>query len=196
MSVKNSCTTSDYLEWDVAVNLIHKLYRDGNYRMSLLIGCGIFFGLRISDLLTLKWDMLLGGESFEIIEKKTKKRREIRINSHFQKHIKDCYKSLNIQDRAEFCFISRQNRVYSIQRINVIFKDIKYKYNLRNIKNFSTHSCRKTFGRHIFERAEANGEMALVMLSELFNHSNTSVTKRYLGIRREQILGCYDLLDF
>ena len=45
--------TSDYMEWDVMLSLIRKLYRDGNYRMSLLIGCGCFFGLRISDILTL-----------------------------------------------------------------------------------------------------------------------------------------------
>ena len=41
-----------------------------------------------------------------------------------------------------------------------------------------------------------NGEMALIMLSELFNHSNISITKRYLGLRREELLRCYDLLEF
>ena len=49
---------------------------------------------------------------------------------------------------------------------------------------------------HIYECANENGEMALVMLSELFNHSNISITKRYLGLRREEILRCYDLLEF
>lgn len=39
-------------------------------------------------------------------------------------------------------------------------------------------------------------EMALIMLSELFNHSNISITKRYLGLRREELLRCYDLLEF
>ena len=38
--------------------------------------------------------------------------------------------------------------------------------------------------------------MALVMLSELFIHSNIAITKRYLGIRKDEILRCYDLLDF
>ena len=91
MSLKNSNTTSDYIEWEKAVNLVHRLYNDGNYRMSLLIGCGIFCGLRISDLLQLTWAMLLDGSSFEIVEKKTKKQREVRINANFQKHIRDCY---------------------------------------------------------------------------------------------------------
>ena len=73
MSVKNSTTTSDYIEWDKAVNLVHRLYNDGDYRLSLLVGCGIFFGLRISDILQLTWDMLLSDKSFELIEKKTRR---------------------------------------------------------------------------------------------------------------------------
>ena len=59
MSLKNSYTTSDYLEWDSMLNLIRKLYRDGNTRMSLLLACGAFFGLRISDLLNLTWEQLV-----------------------------------------------------------------------------------------------------------------------------------------
>lgn len=196
MSIKNSNTTSDYIEWDAAVNLVHRLFRDGDYRMSLLIGCGIFFGLRISDTLRLTWNMLLDNNSFEIIEKKTKKRREVRINTNFQKHIKDCFNVLEIKDPTEYCFISRKKRVYSVQRINVLLKDIKKRYNLKSVKNISSHSLRKTFGRHIYERADSNGEVALAMLSELFNHSNMIVTKRYLGLRKEELLGCYDLLDF
>lgn len=70
MSLKNSYTTADYVEWNTAVNLVHRLFKDGNYQMSLLIGCGIFFGLRISDILQLSWDMLLDDSSFELIEKK------------------------------------------------------------------------------------------------------------------------------
>lgn len=196
MSAKNSYTTADYIEWNTAVNLVHRLYKDKDYKMSLLIGCGIFFGLRISDILQLSWDMLLDEPSFELIEKKTQKRREVRINKGFQKHIWDCYNALLITDKSEKCFKSRERRVYSIQRINMLLKDIKKKYGIKSVKNFSTHSLRKTFGRHVYERADSNGEMALVMLSELFNHSNIAITKRYLGLRKEEIMGCYDLLDF
>ena len=196
MSAKNSYTTADYIEWNTAINLVLRLYKDKDYKMSLLIGCCIFFGLRISDILQLSWDMLLDDSSFELIEKKTQKRREVRINKGFQKHIWDCYNALLITDKSEKCFKSRERRVYSIQRINMLLKDIKKKYGIKSVKNFSTHSLRKTFGRHVYERADSNGETALVMLSELFNHSNIAITKRYLGLRKEEIMGCYDLLDF
>ena len=74
MSAKHSHTTSDYIAWDTAISLTRKLYRDGDYRTSLLIACGIFMGLRISDLLTLTWAQVLGDE-FILTEKKTGKAR-------------------------------------------------------------------------------------------------------------------------
>ena len=73
MSLKNSYTTSDYLEWDSMLNLIRKLYRDGNTRMSLLLACGAFFGLRISDLLNLTWEQLLNNSTLIISRKKQRK---------------------------------------------------------------------------------------------------------------------------
>ena len=187
--------TSDYMEWDVMLSLIRKLYRDGNYRMSLLIGCGCFFGLRISDILTLTWSILLNDDKFTLNEKKTNKRRVVKINADFQQHIRKCHDALTIKNDNEKCFLSQKKMVYSTQRINILFKEIKKKYNLK-IEHFSTHSMRKTFGRKVFESAGENANMALMRLSELFNHSNVSVTKIYLGIREKELLETYDLLDF
>ena len=195
MSVKYSNTTSDYLEWNVMLNLVRRLYKDGNYRMSLLIGLSSFIGTRISDTLSLSWDMLLDSDSFTLIEKKTGKKRIIKINDGFQNHIKDCFKSLNIQDKSEKCFISNKKSVYSVQRVNVILKEIKEKYNIK-IEHFSTHSLRKTFGRKVVENAGENSEMALIKLSELFNHSSPMITRRYLGLRHEELMNVYDELVF
>lgn len=195
MSLKNSYVTSDYMEWNLMLSLVRKLYRDEEYRLSLLIGCGSFFGLRISDLLTLTWSMLLDDEKFIVVEKKTGKRREIRINCNFQKHIADCFKSLGVVDRNEKCFISRKRVVYSIQRINILLKEIKQRYGLK-IEHFSTHSMRKTFGRCVVETSGINSEFALIKLSELFNHADVMTTRKYLGLRMEELLETYDLLDF
>lgn len=87
MSLKYSTTTADYLVWSDAMNLIRKLAKDGNYKMSLLIAIGCFTGLRISDILALRWNQILTVDDFTVIEKKTGKQRTLRLNLQLQKHI-------------------------------------------------------------------------------------------------------------
>ena len=81
------------------------------------------------------------------------------------------------------------------QRINILFKSMKSKYNLK-IEHFSTHSMRKTFGRQVVEAAGENSEFALIKLSELFNHADIQTTRRYLGLRSQELLETYDMLNF
>ena len=197
MSQKHTYTTADYISWDTATNLVRKLFRNGDYRMSLLIGCGIFFGLRVSDLLTLSWNQILSGDEFVIFEKKTDKRRVIRINEGFKAHIADCYQALGIKDINEPCFLNRYGSVLSLQMINRNFKAIKVKYQLK-IENFSTHSLRKTWARQVYENenSQGRGDMALLKLSEIMNHSCPSITRRYIGLRQQELGEVYDNLIF
>ncbi|MBE6212458.1 MAG: site-specific integrase [Rikenellaceae bacterium] len=195
MGLKYSNTTADYLDWEIAMNLIRRLANDENYKMSLLVALGCFTGLRISDILALRWNQILGVSEFTIIEKKTNKRRTIRLNPQLQKHIEDCYKYINPIGEKAPILVSQKGTVFTIQRINVILKEIKRKYRLK-VKNFSCHSLRKTFGRQVYNMNSENSELALVKLMELFNHSSLAITKRYLGLRQEEILQTYDCLTF
>ena len=197
MSLKHSNATADYLPWNDAMALVRKLYNDGNYRMSLLLGCGFFFGLRITDLLSLTWEKILNKDSFEINEHKTGKHRVIRINKGYQSHIQDCYAAMSIKDNSKPCFRNRYGGTLSIQMINREFKAIKFKYRLK-IGNFSTHTCRKTWARQIWEQenAQGRGEMALLKLSEIMNHSAPSITRKYIGLRQEELGEVYDSLQF
>jgi integrase len=195
MSLKYSTTTADYLVWSDAMNLIRKLAKDGNYKMSLLIAIGCFTGLRISDILALRWHQILQTEEFTIIEKKTGKKRVLRLNPQLQKHIQECYEQIQPISEKSPILVSQKGTIFSVQRINVILKEIKKKYRLK-VKNFSCHSLRKTFGRQVYNMNSENSELALVKLMELFNHSSIAITKRYLGLRQEEILETYDVLSF
>lgn len=195
MSLKYSNTTADFLQWDEAMNLTRKLAKDGNYKMSLLIALGCFTGLRISDILSLRWNQILDTDEFTIIEHKTKKKRTIRVNLQLKKHIKDCYEHIQPVGINAPILISQKGTVFSIQRINGVLKEIKKKYRLQ-IGNFSCHSLRKTFGRQVYNMNSDSSELALVKLMELFNHSSVSITKRYLGLRQEELLNTYDCLSF
>ena len=195
MSLKYSTTTADYLVWSDAMNLIRKLAKDGNFKMSLLIALGCFTGLRISDILALRWEQILSTEEFTIIEKKTGKKRVLRLNPQLQQHIKECYEQIKPISIKSPILVSQKGTVFTIQRINVVLKEIKRKYRLK-VKNFSCHSLRKTFGRQVYNMNSENSELALVKLMELFNHSSLAITKRYLGLRQEEILETYDVLSF
>lgn len=195
MSTKFSQTTADYLEWGQAMSLIRNLYTDKSYKISLLVAFGAFWGLRISDILSLKWEQVYDKDEFTVMEKKTKKQREIKINAQLKRHINDCHEKINPLNLDEHIFTSQKSCIYSVQRINVILKEIKIRYNLK-IKNFSSHSLRKCFGREIFNRSGSNAELAIMKLSILYNHSNPSITKRYLGITKEELMSAYDVLSF
>lgn len=196
MSAKGSHTTADFIEWDKAINVVHRLYKDGNYRMSAYIACGIFMGLRVSDLRQLRWNVLMRDQTIEIKEKKTGKTRIIKLNPDFQEHIRDCYQALKVQNPNELCFLSQKKTVFSTQRLNIKLKEINKKYRL-GVKNMSNHSLRKAFGRRIFDMAsETSKELCLIKLSQCFNHSDCAITKRYLGLQTKEILECYDLLTF
>ena len=195
MSLKYSNTTADFLQWDEAMNLIRKLAKDKNYKISLLVALGCFTGLRISDILSLRWKQIFKTEEFEIIEKMTGKKRTIRLNNQLQKHISECYENIMPIGINAPILVSQKGTVFSIQRINIILKEIKAKYKLK-VKNFSCHSLRKTFGRQVYNMNSENSELALVKLMEIFNHSSVAITKRYLGLRKEEILEAYDCLSF
>lgn len=195
MSARHSHTTSDYIVWDVAINLTRKLFRDGDYRMSLLVACGIFMGLRISDLLSLHWAQIL-SEEFRITEKKTGKVRTIKVNKDLRAHVEDCFTALHITDVQQLCFIGRSGKVVTVQYINRKLKEIKARYHLTG--NISTHTLRKTFARAIWEgqNAKGNGSVALVYLSQLLNHSSPAISRRYLGIQEQELGQLYELLSF
>ena len=195
MSLKYSTTTADYLVWSDAMNLIRKLAKDENYKISLLIALGCFTGLRISDILALRWEQILSTEEFSIIEKKTGKKRVLRLNPQLQQHIRECYEQILPISIKSPILVSQKGTIFTVQRINVILKEIKRKYRLK-VKNFSCHSLRKTFGRQVYNMNSENSELALVKLMELFNHSSLAITKRYLGLRQEEILETYDVLSF
>lgn len=195
MALKGQITTADALQWEEMISLVHRLYRDGDYRMSLLVSTQCMWGLRIGDELRLKWEDVLDKDDIIIAEQKTGKRRIIRLNVQLKKHIEDCYMALSSPKQTEYIFISRLGRVWSREWVNMRLKDFKKKYRL-SIKHYSSHTHRKTFGRHIVERAGADAEKALIKLSEIFSHSSCEITRKYLGLKAEEIGEVYESLDF
>ena len=194
MSKKGTSTTTSYMEWNDFVTLITRLEKDENYKFSLLISIGVFTGLRISDLLTLKYSDFVKKDVLKIKEKKTKKIRSIKINRDLRDIIDRIVSKLKVTDLNTQIFVNRYGtKPIDKSYVNVKIKEIFKKYRVKVGGNVSTHTFRKTLGRRVMEVNNYSNE-SLVLLMELFGHSSMSITKRYLGIREQEIHDVYDSL--
>lgn len=197
---RKSHNAAEALDWDEAMSLINRMYEDHKYRNSLLIACGCYMGLRISDILSLKWMDICSTKQISLTEKKTSKQREMKINNNLQNLANNCRKMLGNPSDTAFVFAGQQyGGKYHItrQRAAQILNEIKIKYNIKSAKCFSTHSLRKSFGRRVWNNAinsGKDGEFTLMLLKDIFNHSSIRITQRYLGIRKDEILSVYDSL--
>ena len=196
MSLKGSTNTTTYLDWNDFISLITRLEKDENYKFCLLISIGVFTGLRISDLLTLRYSDLLNSETFYIKEKKTQKQRSIKVNKDLKEIVSRIVQKSKVIDLEQLIFINKYG-TKSIDKsyVNVKLKEIIKMYRIRLDGNVSTHTFRKTLGRRVMEVNNYSNE-SLILLMDLFGHSSMSITKRYLGIREQEIHNVYDSLSF
>jgi integrase len=176
---RTNMTGSTYLDYDKALAKGMRLIRrEENKTFGLLIVAGINLGLRITDLLSLTYGDLR-SDRITIVEGKTEKDRELKVN-HAIKTAMEYFK----EEPDNFhVFRSQKGTVYSTQQVNRLIK----KYFKGDV---SSHSLRKTFGRRVWENNNCS-EKALTYLSELFNHTSLSITRKYLGIRQEELDNIY-----
>lgn len=189
--IKRQTTTSG-MEWNTMIGLTDRLKRDGQHRDFLLITMGCYFGLRISDLLSIKWKDVIGQDELLIKESKTKKHRKITINEKVKEAIDFCSNELRLKNALnedQHILVNRWGGQLTISYINKRLKVLFIKYNVK-VQNASSHTLRKTFGKRIFEM-DNQSERSLIYLSEIFGHSSSSITRRYIGITQEKIADVY-----
>lgn len=191
---------ADALDWEEAMSLVRRMEADGEWRDAMLVACGCFLGLRISDLLRLRWNDICSEGLVSITEKKTGKNRLLKVNNTLQHHAELCRNRLGNPDGDSFIFGNPKYGSavpFTRQRADQILKKAKQRYGIRSAGVFSTHSLRKTFGRRVWmqESRKGQGERALLLLCDVFGHSSMAITKRYLGIRQDEILSVYDSLS-
>jgi site-specific recombinase XerD len=179
--------TSDYLTTDEILRITRYFRKEGNIRMCLLIEFGVKTLLRYSDLNRIKWMDVLGKDTLVLNEKKTGKRREITIGKTLRERIETAYYELKTPYQEGLIF------QYTLQHTNLLLKEGGKIEKIKN-KNISTHSLRKSGARFIWEN-NGHSDEYLIKLSSILNHSSTSITRRYLGISREEIKDIYRSFD-
>ena len=192
MSLPGQRTTTTSMNWDDFKSLISKLERDGEYKFCLLISVGVFTGLRISDLLKLRFNQFENTEILTITEQKTKKTRRIKINTDLKEIVERIKGKMGVVDPGQFIFVNRYGtKPIDQSYVNVKLKEIFKQYNIVLEGNASSHLFRKTLGNRVLRLNNYSNE-AIILLMELFSHSSPAITKRYLGIREKEILDVYD----
>jgi len=169
---------------------------ESNYRDLLLFTLGINTGLRISDILVLKWSSFLNGGKFlkagnqlNVVEIKTKKVKTFVINKSVAEALKLYYDSLDSADPEDPVFSSRKTAdgtLKPIMRIAAWQMLNRYADMVGLDEGIGTHTLRKTFGYHLYKKG-----VTLEYIQKMLNHSSPSITLRYIGITQEQLNDIY-----
>ena len=163
----------------------------GQFRNHAMIVIGSHTALRISDLLRLRWTDVYDSCSgkfkkrFTIREGKTKKIKTVTLHPKAIEALA-CLFAHRRKD-SPFIFASNRRNARPISRIQawrVIHQAVEA---LHIGGTIACHSLRKTFGYH----AAVEESMSPALLMEIYNHSSFDVTKRYLGLRQEELDSAY-----
>lgn len=175
------------------------------YRDNMLFIVGINFGLRVSDLLSLRFSHLIDDEfrfktSFPILEKKTsntrkvKKNRYITINDAVVDAVTLYLEHTPGVHLSDYMFTSNsnhgknQNKPLSRMSVHRILKEVADALGLDIM--VATHTLRKTFAYH--QMLISNHDpRRLLLLQKIFGHSSVAQTLDYIGITKEEVQQAY-----
>lgn len=161
-------------------------YRDisPDRRNYLLIVTGLNTALRISDILSLKWNDIydVGRNTvrthIRLSERKTGKEQNVAINKSLRDAIRTVLQDIPAPEACEYIFKGYGDGPMHRSTAYRIIKKAADSVGLSG--NISCHSLRKTFGYHAWKHG---AQPALLM--NIYNHSSFQITKRYLGIDQD-----------
>ena len=161
-----------------------------NIRNYLLVTIGLNTALRISDILSLKWQSVYDETThqyrshIDIREQKTGKYTKIKINKEVLSALESYERMMKEKNRGitnDTFLFRRTNKNNAISRVQA-HRIVKHAGAYSNISyEISCHSLRKTFGYMAWKQG-----ISPVLLVDIYNHSSYEVTKRYLGIEQEE----------
>lgn len=135
----------------------------------VLVRLGFETGLRISDLLKLKYGQFKGQKTaFRIKEQKTGKFKTIRVSENMRQQIQDLKYLVNKSDK-DFIFSVREGKPMSR---TTAYRHLKRAGLHCGLDRVSPHSLRKTYAMNKF--IESGGDIEFVR--EAMNHKYSSTT--------------------
>lgn len=174
-------------------------------RNKLLFVIGINIGIRASDLRTLRYDFFYNHNEDDVLEfkdfyvlqpmkqRKQKKFVKIFFNQTVKTVLNDYVSMYPVDDLNDYLFSSRKgDEPITVQSLWRIIKDAAIEAGIK--QNIGSHSLRKTFGFWAWREAEDKNK-ALVTLQQIFRHSDSLTTMRYIGLMDDEISNMYNSID-
>ena len=172
-------------------------------KMLFLIGMNV--GIRGSDLRTLKWSFFFDQKDDGTLEfkrfytlqpmkqRKQKKFVKLYFNQTVQTAINNYVAEYPIENLDDYLFFSRKgDEPITVQGLWGIIKGAAIEAGIK--QNIGSHSLRKSFGFWCWHESEDKNK-ALVILQQLFNHSSTQITARYIGILDDEIEDMFNSIE-
>lgn len=193
--IKGQLTTADYLPIGEFHKLLQCLEQDRLYLWETYCWLSFCTAFRASDVRSLRWEDVLDRSELYHIERKTRKGRLVKFSRNVREKTFQLYMFMGSPDKASYCFENpREGKPYSLEYINRRLKTFRVRYRLR-IRAFSTHTFRKTFGRYVYELSGRSAE-GLILLNQIFRHSNLETTRRYIGLAQDDIDKVFQSIRF
>ena len=148
----------------------------GNKKVAFALSLMANTGLRVSDVVNLRLsDIIRDGNRYrlDIIEQKTRKKREFTVADEMYRYIQSYALEMGINPRQKLVGLTTRT----------IQEHIKEAREYLDIEGVSSHSFRKYFATSVYESNDYNVELVRVLLQ----HSDLSTTQKYLGVQRKQI---------
>lgn len=147
-----------------------------NNRIAAILTLEANLGLRISDILNLRLcSIIRDGNRYrlDIVEKKTKKKRQFTVPLEIYAYIQNYALENNINPSAKLFDLTERTVQLHLQTV----------CSYLGYENISTHSFRKYFATSIYVNNNYNIEIVRILLQ----HSSAAVTQRYIGIQRKEV---------
>lgn len=167
------------------IEAIKKYLKLRSLRNYLFFSIGIYSGLRVSDLLAMKVEMVRNTTHVNMRESKNKNRKRFIIHPSIREDL-DRY----IADMADDDYLFPSRQIKKKSRLRKQPFDRSTAYRMLNdaarefgLQEIGTHTMRKTWGYHLYRQDERN----LVLLMEMFGHSDQTITLRYIGVTQDMM---------
>lgn len=149
-------------------------------------------GLRVSELMVLKFSNLLKNEAFPLLKIRGKggKERIIPYGEFAAEYLNKYLQEVRVKNRfarkTNIVFINEKGEPFTRQ---FFFKRIKlYAKKVGIEENISPHTLRHSFATHLLDQG-----MSINTLQKLLGHENLSTTQIYTHVSRQRVKSAYKL---